>query len=127
METNEKRSLYCYRFLESTDTNNSSLERIVIDEWHLSKGLCRSVYKFKANYLYRKGGNYTLLEDKLDRFVNGKIFTFNPDPNFAIETISKQLKDDVVAAQVKLNRAEDRWKCWLELQASITKFKCKYI
>ena len=121
-KSNEKRPLYCYKFLESSDANNSKLERIVIDDWHLKKGLYRDAYRFKLNC---NSCNHVVREDRLDRFAHGKMFTFNPDPNFAMESIAKQLKDDLEAAQTKLTKAEHRWKCWLELQDSIAKFESK--
>lgn len=70
-------TLYCFKY----DKENGKLTKIEIPEYATSvnKFTDRKTYYFNKPRINKSIGVYQVPEEKLDRFVNDKVFTFNPD------------------------------------------------
>ncbi len=81
--------LYCFKY----DKENGKLTKIEIPEYGTSVNRFteRKTYYFNKPRINKSSGLYQVKEEKIDRFVSDKIFTFNPDVENAKEIIYSTL------------------------------------
>lgn len=70
-------TLYCFKY----DKENGKLTKIEIPEYKIitNRFTDKKIYYFEKPKINKSDSHYQTPEEKLDRFVNDKIFTFNPD------------------------------------------------
>lgn len=97
----EKQILYCFKF----DDDTGEIQRIVIDDYAIRKvnNFGKVVYSFRVNEL-SNGTRVSVVNDKLDRFVSHKIYTFTDDMDRARKIINDTLKKNIAEYQQYLSR-----------------------
>lgn len=70
-------NLYCFKY----DKENGKLTKIEIPEYgtSINKYTSRKTYYFNKPKINKIDNYYQVPEEKIDRFVNDKVYTFNPD------------------------------------------------
>lgn len=82
--------LYCFKF----DDITGEVEQVEITEYAVGYTYSgKKVFYFESNDIVKNQKRYTVEEKKFDRFVNGKIYTFNGDRKAAIDLMLKTMKD----------------------------------
>lgn len=83
--------LYCFKF----DIENNKIEKVTIKDYTINNYSFRKSYKFK-NTVNKAGKFYLVGDSKLDRYVSGKVFTFNNDVAYVkdiiLSTLNAQLE-----------------------------------
>lgn len=92
--------LYCFKY----DKENGKLTKIEIPEYGTSTNRFteRKTYYFNKPRINKSSSLYQVTEEKIDRFVNNKVFTFNPDVENVKQIIYSTLVD-------KMNNAHDEY------------------
>lgn len=69
--------LYCFKY----DKENCKITKIEIPEYKISTNRFtgRKTYCFEKPRINKSDSHYQVPEEKIDRFVSDKVFTFNPD------------------------------------------------
>lgn len=94
----QEKTLYCFKL----DEERGKIERIEITEY---KRVCVSAFAERYSIMYKKTGYTTEVhESNLDKLINWKIHTFNPNETVARETIIKTIKKRKEAAQYEFER-----------------------
>ena len=93
-------TLYCFKY----DKENGKLTKIEIPEYGTSTNRFtdRKTYYFNKPRINKSSGLYQVPEEKIDRFVSDKVFTFNPDVENVKQIIYSTLVD-------KMNNAHDEY------------------
>ena len=93
-------TLYCFKY----DKENGKLTKTEIPEYGTSTNRFtgRKTYYFNKPRINKSSGLYQVPEEKIDRFVNDKVFTFNPD----VENVKHIIYNTVVD---KMNNAHDEY------------------
>ena len=82
--------LYCFKF----DDITGEVTQIQIPKYAVGYAYVRKkVYHFECSEIVKNQKQFTVEEKKFDRFVNGKIYTFNGDRKAAIDLMLKTMKD----------------------------------
>lgn len=103
-------TLYCFKY----DTETSELTKIEIPGYKIitNKYTDRKTYCFEKPKINKSDSHYQIPEAKLDRFVNDKLFTFNPDVENAKNIIYNTLMD-------KMDKAYDEYCKYVEMIGDI--------
>lgn len=93
-------TLYCFKY----DKENGKLTKIEIPEYGISvnKFTERKTYYFNKPRINKSSGLYQVQEEKIDRFVSDKVFTFNPD----VENVKRIILNTICC---KRNKAYDEY------------------
>ena len=84
-------TLYCFKY----DKENGKLTKIEIPEYGTSTNRFteRKTYYFNKPRINKSSGLYQVPEEKIDRFVSDKVFTFNPDVEKVKQIIYSTLEE----------------------------------
>lgn len=84
-------TLYCFKY----DRENGKLTKIEIPEYKINTNRFtdRKTYCFEKPRINKSDNHYQIPEEKFDRFVSDKVFTFNPDVENAKYIIYDTLVD----------------------------------
>ena len=109
--TKQHQPLYCFKIVEDDDA--MKLVKYKIFEYD-SLQLNRSTwnYRFEGKMIESTNRVDTIRNDKMDRVVNKKFFTFNPDPQIVEKAFDNYFKGCLVDATIKMNNAEQRYDLW---------------
>ena len=101
-------SIFCFKFNDIT----GKVTRIEISEYRIQVNAStgKKTYLF-ANTITQEGSNYRVSEDKFDRFVSNKVFSFDDSYSHAY----KIMKDDLEEAIGRLEREYKRKQSLLAL------------
>ena len=102
--------LHCFKLVEAN--GRYQLEHFEITDWSLRKLYSGFEYSFKGNLIESSYRNETVKDSKLDRFVNNKVFTFNPEEDHAKMIIEYELNSKKQKAEEKLKRCSEMLNLW---------------
>lgn len=97
----EKQILYCFKF----DDITGEIQRVVIDSYSTRQlnSWGKILYSFKVKDI--AGGSKTsVVNEKFDRFVSNKVYTFIDDKDRAKKIINDKLKKNIDEYQHYLSR-----------------------
>lgn len=85
--------LYCFKF----DDITGEITSIAITEYKLkfNQYTGRKTYSWDTPRINKADTHFTVHEEKLDRFVNNKVFTFDANFEHACRIIENTLKADI--------------------------------
>lgn len=108
--------IYCYKLNEET----YRLEKLVITDYEIVKNKFTDSKRYKiGNYqIYKSKKVYWLEESKLDRFVSGKVFTFNDDDYMAYQVVLDSALERATEHRKRMANA-------MELYNKVKKAKCE--
>lgn len=107
----DKLPIYCFKL----DAETFELTRIEITDYETIKcNSRRHIYKWEKPKINRCEKRFYLNPEKIDRFVNNKVFTFNPDREHAWYIIESTLETKLVehkAAVEKISNTLNSVRC----------------
>ena len=69
-------------------------------------------YKFEGRFIESTSKVDSIRNDKLNRVINKKYFTFNPDPKIVEKAFDSYFKGCYVDASIRLSNAQQRYDLW---------------
>ena len=98
-------TLYCFKY----DKENGKLTKIEISEYatRVNKYTDRKTYYFNKPRINKSSGLYQVPEEKIDRFVSDKVFTFNPDVENAKQIIYSTLEEKRNKAELEYHKYQE--------------------
>lgn len=104
--------LYCFKYEEDT----GKITKIVIPEYGTSVNVFteRKTYYFNKPKINKSDSLYQVLEAKLDRYVSGKVYTFNGDTQNAKRIILEDITGRQLQAFTNLLRWQDTVETFLK-------------
>lgn len=109
MSDNTKSTLYCFKVTE--EDGKFSLCRYAINDYKTTSGAYKSEYHFLGKYIGENHRAY-VSGDKMDRFVNNKVYSLNSSIADAERIIEQTLQSQCDAARAKLDRCTYRLDAW---------------
>lgn len=109
MSDNIKPTLYCFKMIE--EDGKFSLYRYAINDYKTTLGAYKSEYHFLGKYIDENHRAY-VSGDKIDRFVNNKVYSLNSSITDAERIIEQTLQSQCDAARAKLDRCIYRLNAW---------------
>ena len=101
-------TLYCFEFNE--DTGEISKEEIT--EYKVSHPYNLPAFSHIKQYRFKyKGRNITIKDDKLDKFLNWKVYTFND----SLENVKSIIYDTIYNKKVEFEKQYNRYTELLEI------------
>ena len=98
-----RKPIYCFKVNQETGT----ITKTVITEY-TERSYYRTVgYQYVKNSEKGIKTRYDFKKDSMDKYLNGKLYSFNPDENAAYRRIVDTLFAKEKDAQHKLNRYQD--------------------
>ncbi len=99
------RQLYCFKYNEET----GEITRIEIPEYTLETHYWtgKKTYCFDKPKINKSYSHETIAEGKLDRYVTGKVFTFNPNIQYAKRIILETLTAKYYKAEAERLKLRD--------------------
>ena len=88
--------LYCFKL----DTETNQIEKITIASYREVRNSCRTFYKWETPRINKTDKHYTVTSDKLDKFANNKVFTFNDSLEDCVDVMRK----DALAKEQKAKK-----------------------
>lgn len=97
--------LYCFKY----NGENCNITKIEIPEYRIdtNKYTGRKTYCFDKPRINKSDSHYQIPEGKLDRFVNDKIYTFNPDVENVKQIIYSTLEKKRDEAEYEYHRYQE--------------------
>lgn len=97
--------LYCFKY----DTETSELTKIEIPEYQVevNKYTERKNYIFRSQELNKSNSRFNIPERKLDRYISGKVYTFNPDVENIKKLIYSTLEEKRDKAEFEYHKYKD--------------------
>lgn len=101
----ENKSIYCFKINKDT----FELSRIEIPKYRIRKinNYGKFVYEWELPKINRYDKHFYLEPEKIDRFVNYKVFTFNPDAQNALNIIKSTLEKQLDEFTSKIQRTQN--------------------
>lgn len=104
--------LYCFKYEEDT----GRITKIVISEYTIdvNRYTDRRTYCFDEPKINKSDRHFTVPEAKLDRYVSGKVYTFNGDTQNAKRIILEDITGRQLQAYTDLLRWQDTVETFLK-------------
>lgn len=105
----KQKPLYCFKVVDDKFT----LEKLEITDYVKSKFSSYSPrwsYSWGAPNIIKGQTGYSISSDKLDRYVNEKVFTFDDDINRVYEIIYRQISKDLDIYEKRYTKARNNLK-----------------
>lgn len=104
--------LYCFKYEEDT----GKITKIVIPEYtiDMNRFTDKKTYCFDEPKINKSDRHFTVPEAKLDRYVSGKVYTFNGDTQNAKRIILEDITSRQLQAYTDLLRWQDTVETFLK-------------